>query len=335
MKKWYRYIVCIMITGLILSGCGARKTVEEQVTENLLRDQTIKTKVYEEKEEPVVQVTENTEASDPVETTKDPSLPTRAGVVTNEETKDKLDPGQLQLVFLGDSIFDQDRGETGIPYMTAANCGAALYNLAIGGTPAARGWNEPGDNESWNSVSLIGITKAICGEVSPEIFSQYHAKEVFDKCDFDNTDYFIIEYGYNDFFSQVPITREDQTLEDTRYYYNAVYQSIKLLQKHFPNAEVIFCTPHYSNFKNLPFGSGDSNMLNNGYGTMYNYICAGYDAAHEADAVAINCVEDLGINGYTLEEMSSDGVHLTEAGRRLYAEMLSKRILKMEETRNN
>ena len=43
----------------------------------------------------------------------------------------------------------------------------------------------------------------------------------------------------------------------------------------------------------------------------------------------------LGIDGYTAEEYLEDGVHLTEAGRQLYADALAKIILNYEETKNN
>ena len=44
---------------------------------------------------------------------------------------------------------------------------------------------------------------------------------------------------------------------------------------------------------------------------------------------------DLGIDAYTADEYLEDGVHLTEAGRHLYADALSEMILKIEETKNN
>ncbi|MBD5499581.1 MAG: hypothetical protein HDR10_00005, partial [Lachnospiraceae bacterium] len=44
---------------------------------------------------------------------------------------------------------------------------------------------------------------------------------------------------------------------------------------------------------------------------------------------------DLGIDGYTAEEYLEDGVHLTAAGRQLYADALAEKILSIEETKNN
>ena len=44
---------------------------------------------------------------------------------------------------------------------------------------------------------------------------------------------------------------------------------------------------------------------------------------------------DLGIDGYTAEEYLEDGVHLTAAGRQLYADALADMILSIEENKNN
>ena len=62
-------------------------------------------------------------------------FPEHEQVITEE---DQVEPqgNDLQLVFLGDSIFDSNRDGTGIPYLTAVQCNADVYNLAIGGTTA-------------------------------------------------------------------------------------------------------------------------------------------------------------------------------------------------------
>ena len=57
--------------------------------------------------------------------------------------------------------------------------------------------------------------------------------------------------------------------------------------------------------------------------------------AKEQGAEFFDAYLDLGIDGYTAEEYLEDGVHLTEAGRRLYADALSEMILSIEETKNN
>ena len=70
--------------------------------------------------------------------------PEQEQVITEE---DQTEPTErtLQLVFLGDSIFDNNRDGTGVPYLTSVQCDADVYNLAIAGTSATI---EQG--EKWN-----------------------------------------------------------------------------------------------------------------------------------------------------------------------------------------
>jgi lysophospholipase L1-like esterase len=57
--------------------------------------------------------------------------------------------------------------------------------------------------------------------------------------------------------------------------------------------------------------------------------------ANEQQVEFLDAYLDLGINGYTAEDYLEDGVHLTQAGRQLYADALAEKILKIEETKNN
>ena len=63
-------------------------------------------------------------------------VPVHEQVITEEDQTEPEGKG-LQLVFLGDSIFDNNRDGTGIPYLTAAQCDADVFNLAIGGSSAS------------------------------------------------------------------------------------------------------------------------------------------------------------------------------------------------------
>ena len=80
---------------------------------------------------------------------------------------------------------------------------------------------------------------------------------------------------------------------------------------------------------------GDGNVTNTGNGTLFDYKGICNYVANEAQVEFFNAYQDLGIDGYTAEEYLEDGVHLTEAGRRLYADALAKRILKFDEEKNN
>ena len=344
----------------MMTGCGDSRTVTEQVNELLSEQLNSQSPSWEQvedtlqedekpetqseemvsEEEDNLSTTEDLKEEEPVEEIEldwgevevDETVLTTDGhkeVKEDEKMMDEED--HLQLVFLGDSIFDMARDGTGVPYLTAEALDASCYNLAIGGTCAALHKDESADYEKWDSSSVLGVAKAVAGLVSPDAFSRYHAKDVFDTCDFSKTDYFIVECGTNDFLSQYPIDLNQGGTYQWYTYYWAVYAIVGDLLNAYPDAKVIFCTPHYEQFYFKDKGiAGDVNILDLGRGPLINYIAAGHNAAQMAGAYAINCYDELPINGYTADDYLLDGIHLTEEGRRVYAEMLVKTINHLE-----
>ena len=344
----------------MMTGCGDSRTVTEQVNELLSEQLNSQSPSWEQvedtlqedekpetqpeemvsEEEDNLSTTEDLKEEEPVEEIEldwgevevDETVLTTDGhkeVKEDEKMMDEED--HLQLVFLGDSIFDMARDGTGVPYLTAEALDASCYNLAIGGTCAALHKDEATVYEKWDSSSVLGVAKAVAGLVSPDAFSKYHARDVFDSCDFSKTDYFIVECGTNDFLSQYPIDLNQGGTYQWYTYYWAVYAIVGDLLNAYPDAKVIFCTPHYEQFYFKDKGiAGDVNILDLGRGPLINYIAAGHNAAQMAGAYAINCYDELPINGYTADDYLLDGIHLTEEGRRVYAEMLVKTINHLE-----
>ncbi len=362
-KMVNKVIAGCMIAALsvgMMTGCGDSRTVTEQVNELLTEQMNSQSPSWEQvedtlqedekpetqpeemvsEEEDNLSTTEDLKEEEPLEEIEldwgevevDETVLTTDGhkeVKEDEKMMDEED--HLQLVFLGDSIFDMARDGTGVPYLTAEALDASCYNLAIGGTCAALHKDESADYEKWDSSSVLGVAKAVAGLVSPDAFSRYHAKDVFDTCDFSKTDYFIVECGTNDFLSQYPIDLNQGGTYQWYTYYWAVYAIVGDLLNAYPDAKVIFCTPHYEQFYFKDKGiAGDVNILDLGRGPLINYIAAGHNAAQMAGAYAINCYDELPINGYTADEYLLDGIHLTEEGRRVYAEMLVKTINHLE-----
>lgn len=352
-------MIAILSVGM-MTGCGDSRTVTEQVNELLSEQLNSQSPSWEQvedtlqedekpetqpeemvsEEEDNLSTTEDLKEEEPVEEIEldwgevevDETVLTTDGhkeVKEDEKMMDEED--HLQLVFLGDSIFDMARDGTGVPYLTAEALDASCYNLAIGGTCAALHKDESAAYEKWDSSSVLGVAKAVAGLVSPDAFSKYHARDVFDSCDFSKTDYFIVECGTNDFLSQYPIDLNQGGTYQWYTYYWAVYAIVGDLLNAYPDAKVIFCTPHYEQFYFKDKGiAGDVNILDLGRGPLINYIAAGHNAAQMAGAYAINCYDELPINGYTADDYLLDGIHLTEEGRRVYAEMLVKTINHLE-----
>lgn len=340
MKKWKgtALLLALIMTVMLTAGCGDRGL--ESVPDDVSSENIIITETGEilEKDLPSeAPIEEATPTPDGEITYSEINLtePEQEQVITAE---DQIEPqgNDLQLVFLGDSIFDNSRDGTGVPYLTSVACNADVYNLAIAGTSASIEADEESENEKWTSRSLVGIVKAIKGEISSDVFGATRAKEILDspKVDFSQTDYFIIEYGVNDFFRGVRQNDPDNDY-NLKTYAGALRYAVNNLSEIAPDATIILCSPMYAQFYDGSWMVGDGNSLNSGNGTLFDYKGTCDYVAHERSTEFFNAYEDLGIDSYTADEYLEDGVHLTEEGRRLYAETLSEKILKFEETKNN
>ena len=258
------------------------------------------------------------------------------------EKNDESEPAEderkydMQIVFMGDDILDRDRENGGVASLIANVCNARAYNMAIDGTTAAVLPNESDSFETWQSRGLLGVVHAIVGDISPDVFDGYEAGEILKECDFSETDYFVIEYGINDFLSgQVPqsIYMADGSVLDMSTactYVGALETAAALLHDHFPDAKILLIPPHFCNFFEDGKFIGDAYSLNYGYGTLVDFArAAEYVKTQDKEGTVIfyNTIEDSGINAYTADAYLEDGVHLSEEGRRVYADYASKLIM--------
>ena len=264
-------------------------------------------------------------------TTAQPEAAGNSDTVQEEEKK-----YDMQIVFMGDSILDNDREYDGVAYLISQSCNAKVYNLSMGGTTAALGDGETGDYAHWDSRCLLGVVNAIVGNIDPGIFDDYKAGKLMKECDFSKTDYFVIEYGINDFLSQIPTSRYmadgETRKEDAEHTYGgALEQAVSKLQENFPDAKILLIAPHYCQFFSGNTFIGDGYSLNFGYGTLIEYVQACgyvYDQHRDENVMLYNAFEVSGIDAYTADDYLEDGIHLTSQGRRKYAEDLSRKIMK-------
>lgn len=330
----------LMLTTLTVLGCGnsIEENNQEHLAENVIITETgeILEKEMQPTEEPEVEAEAVATAKPEIkEIEGELTMPEQEQTITEE---DQVEPkgNELQIVFLGDSIFDNNRDGTGVPYLTSVQCEADVYNLAIGGTSASIEVDEQGESDRWTSRSLAGIVKAIKGEISTDIFEGTRTKEILDNphIDFSNTDYFVIEYGLNDFFRAVPQSSSNGDF-DLKTYAGALRYAVSNLKEIAADATIILCGPHYAQFYSGGRFIGDGNTLNTGHGTLFDYKGTCEYIAKEQQAEFFDAYMDLGIDGYTAEAYLEDGVHLTAEGRQLYADALAERILRIEKNKNN
>lgn len=352
-KKGRRFFTGMLAAGLLLTLLTGCKQEQTQIgkDEETLRDNIIITETGEviEKDEKNRQMEEENQPkpSPDITPTANPTVEvaeeldisyTEPEQVVTEEDQTEPTGSDLQLIFLGDSIFDTSRDGTGIPYLTAVACNNAdVFNLAIGGTCAALKKDESKDIDTWSSWNLPVLVNAMMGNVPAEHFNGVRTGEILanTEIDYSKTDYFIVEYGTNDFLSGMQKDCDEDDYFDLNSYAGALRYAVANLSNLSPDATIILCSPCYAQFYNGTWMIGDGNVTNNGYGTLFDYVGTCNYIAKEHHTLFLNAYEDLGINSYTAEEYLEDGIHLTEAGRALYAETLANMIMKNEETKNN
>lgn len=342
MKKFYVGLLTAL-TVLLLAGCGNQAeenmVPEEDIAGNAIAQNTQSTPEMEMENEkhqkPAKPEEETTEPEQIILSPEDLYEPEIAEQEMTEEIPESHAVNKLQIVFLGDSILDGYRNETGISYLTGVYCNADTYNLAMGGTTAALSTYESAVYEEWTSRSLQGVTHAICGDISPSIMDGYRAKEVFDSCDFSNTDYFVLEYGMNDFLSSIPLNNEKLPY-DPYSYVGALRISVQHLRDKYPDAQIVLCSPNYAHFW-AGDGTylGDGNMSSNGIANLVEYHRVCQNVATDMKTLFLNAYEGIGLDAYTADEYLEDGLHLSAKGRDEYAKKLSQIILEYETTRNN
>lgn len=269
----------------------------------------------------------DTETSDPV------SEPAEENV--NSESVPEERKFDMQIVCMGDSILDNERENNGVAMLIGEACNAKVYNMAIGGTTAALLPGEEYVFDNWTSTGLLGAVNAIVGNIGPEVFDGYKAGEILRECDFSQTDYFIIEYGVNDFLSQqVYRSRylEDGgvlAVDELHTYVGALQTAINLLQDNFPDAKVLLISPHYCQVFAGDIFVGDAYSLNFGYGTLIDfYNLTGYVASvyEKTNFLYYDTIKYSGIDAYTADDYLEDGIHLSAAGRQAYANYASRLI---------
>ncbi len=238
----------------------------------------------------------------------------------------------FQVVVMGDSQFGNFLGTDGLAYLLAHKLHANVYNLSIGGKCAASEEEDRGkDPSQWGTTCGVNLTKAVCGMVGDSVLDGYdYQKNVFNSCDFSKTDLFVIEYGVNDYLTKkVMYSEEDPGSVQTVF--GALESMVLDLRNTYPEAQILICTPTYAQFWQGGTGAflGDSNIINNGCGTLYNYAeTVSHLAGGHNNTTTVNAYENSGINIYSASEDLLDGIHMTEQGRVKYANLLSRIALR-------
>lgn len=346
-------LICFCILALIEIAFGQKKIRLEK--ERLALEQENQQRVQElerELEEARAAAQENPTTSE--NTTRTPEVDTNSYTNPNATPKESTDTGEqpttvqkgetatmdetqydMQIVFMGDSILDNEREHAGVAALVGNACNAKVYNMAIGGTTAALTTYQQYDFNNWQSSGFLGVVNAILGNIPASYFAGEEAEWILEECDFSKTDYFVVEYGINDFLSgQIPQSRylaDGSTLavDANHTYTGALETGVELLQQNFPNAKILLISPHDCQIFNGETYVGDGYTVNYGYGSLVEFARGTgyvYEQNKDQNVLFFNAFEDSGINAETWERYLEDGIHLTEEGRHLYADYVARII---------
>lgn len=245
--------------------------------------------------------------------------------------------GQIEMLVLGDSIWDLERGETGIAALLEQELGnAAVYNCAIKGSRASgsslyqqnKAFQEAerADMGEDDAICLYAMAEYIAGRRRMELPTETEAARLLGQIDFDGIDYILLAYGLNDYFGAVQRKNPDDCY-DISTYGGALCSSIELLRESCQDAEFVILSPTYCQGYSYGQVIHESDSYDYGGGTGPDYVATARETADAYDVLFVDNDKDLGISIHNGAAYLQDATHLTEKGRRAYAENLASRLL--------
>lgn len=235
----------------------------------------------------------------------------------------------VNIVVLGDSIWDLVRDDTGIAANLERDLGkkATIYNCAIKGSRAAAAGGVREDGTEQNDICLCAMARYITGVRADAIPEQYEAKTVLSQVDFNQVDYVLIAYGLNDYFGGVKLKNPDNCYDVTTYE-GALCSSIEMIRNAYPNVKFMILSPTYCQGYSYGQVVHESNSYSYGGGTCLDYVSAAEEIADAYQIPFVNNTEALQVSIHNGPQYLADATHLSEIGREKYAANLAAAILK-------
>lgn len=239
------------------------------------------------------------------------------------KSADAKDP--LQVLVLGDSIWDLVRDDTGVAALLEKELGnAVVYNLAIKGTQAT--------DTGAEDTSLIAMTEYITGKRECALPDDVEAKNILPEVPYEEMDYVILAYGLNDYFAGVK-QKNPNDYYDVTTYSGALCSGVMALQEVCPDAVFVIVSPTYCQGYSYGQVIHESTSHDFGGGTLIDYTASAKAVSASFNAIFINSYDDMNITIHNGEKYLIDATHLTEYGRKKYAENVANYIAEHERQR--
>ena len=232
--------------------------------------------------------------------------------------------GEVEILVLGDSIWDLERGESGIAALLEKELGnAAVYNCAVKGSRAAK-----------DDYGLYAMAEYIAGKRDIVFPADAKAAEILENADVSEVDYIFIAYGLNDYFAAVKRKNPDDCY-DAETYEGALCASIEMLRESCPEAEFVILSPTYCQGYSYGQVVHESTTYDYGAGTGDDYAASAGRIAEAYGYLFVDNYEELGISIHNGAAYLEDATHLTEKGRRAYAENLADHLVRQWQESGN
>lgn len=250
--------------------------------------------------------------------------------VTFHIRPDCADRQQVQVLTLGDSILGNIRDDTAIPAQLERLLGKSVFNGAFGGTCAGRIDREYRLTNARDSLSLVGLTKAIAADdfgVQQTLRIRDSVTEYFEDTidametlDFSKVELVVIMHGLNDYYYGVPIYNEEDPLDEYSFT-GALRRSLMYLRQANPDMRILLASTTYTWYR---AGEMTCEEYDAGYGKQEDYIRAEAEVAEELGVEFLDLYHDVypHENWEDWEVYTFDGLHPNEAGRELLAHII-------------
>ena len=312
-------VVLIVIICILLKGTIKEKKVAPIEESTDISIETLETQLPEEPET-VQEETQTTQELQPV---------VEKQVDDNVSEDDYVDNGVIDVVVIGDSIWDDYRENNGVSEQIASLTGFKVYNCAVGGTSATITDSSTDVRTDWNNRSFTSMVYMLNGEIEKgSLLQGYSAYDDMMSADLQSVDYIIVSYGLNDYFSKSEVSTDD--IYNLYTYEGAMRHGIMKLQKAFPKAKVLVISPTYCKVFDGKNQVGDSDTWDYGQGTLNAYVEKAREVANERNAYFLDAYHDFGMNAGNADVNLRDGVHFTVAGTTTYAQSIADFLLNVE-----
>ena len=326
MKKISKALVPILTIASIITGCSSTTNKSGVDTSGTIT----KADAPSDAATSITASGEDTSASANTSTEAD-AASNASTTASTEDLNSNYDSSLPTVVFLGDDQFDLGRdNDTSISYYVETLLGtkANIINLGCSSVTATTALGT--DNDT--SMNFVNTAKFLNGEMDDTFFDNFpDAKAeafLFDPAD---VDYYVVEYGINDFIQGKALVN-DEKKSDTTCYINAMTVGLDLLVKASPNAKIVLCSPVYSMFY-AEDGSilGSGNVYSNAFGRYLDYCagCTQLGSLHDSITFDAFGSAIMNINDQTISDyMEDDGIHLSRAGRNTFAAVVAHMLNK-------